>query len=103
MFMRPTQYAPQFTRNPGLGEEAAAPASWFDKLMTAAPQIATSAAQYKLIAENVKRAKKGLPPIDSASVAPTVKVQAQLDPEIRRALFIGGGILAAAAVVAALK
>lgn len=104
MHMRPTAFAPQFTYNPSLGEDAPAKEpSLFDKLLTAVPQIATSAAQYKLIQENVKRAKKGLPPLDSASVAPTVRVQAEVDPAIKKAAFIGGGILLAIAAYAVIN
>lgn len=103
MFMRPTQYAPQFTYNPGLGEEVTAPVSWLDKLTSTVQQLAPTVAQYKLTKLNYDRVKAGLPPLDTSAVAPTVRVQAEVDPQIKRALFIGGGILAGAAVLAALR
>lgn len=150
MFMRPTQFSPQFTYNEQLGafhkmtrgqarnefdawlrrrfplvsdaargfgpgalqgmgaEGAPAPAAsttpgWLQNILNVAPQIVSTAAQYKIIRMNVQRAEKGLPPIDTAVAAPTVRVQAEVDPGIKKALFIGGGIIAAAAVVAALR
>lgn len=85
-----------------LGDDAAPQSTW-EKLLNLAPQAVAAASQYKIIKLNLARAEKGLPPIDTAIAAPTVKVQTQLDPESRRAVNYAGVGLAALGGLLALK
>jgi hypothetical protein len=82
----------------------AADAPWWQagaaKLFDYAPQAVAAAAQYKLIKTNMKRAEKGLPPIDTAIAAPTVRVQTELDPQTRQTInYVGYGAAALGALV----
>lgn len=85
---------------------AAADDSWWKSLTKsiseAAPQFIQAKAQYDLMKTNLRRAEQGLPPIDSASIAPTVKVQAQTSPEQNKVLLIGAAIIGGALLLPAL-
>lgn len=87
----------------GMGADAAAPKSWWQELLTAAPQAVAAASQYKIIKLNLERAAKGLPPIDTAIAAPTVRVQTELDPASRKTLNYAGIGLAALGGLLGLK
>ncbi len=81
----------------------AAQESWWkssvNNITKALPELATSYAQIRLVNTNLQRASNGLPPIDPASIAPTVKVQGSIDPALMRNAMLGVGILAAALVL----
>lgn len=74
--------------------------SWWQSAVSnitkALPQLATSYAQIRLVNSNLQRAQQGLPPIDPASIAPTVKVQGSLDPTLVRNLAIGAALIGGA-------
>lgn len=73
---------------------------WYQNLLNYAPQAVAAAAQYKLIRTNMKRAEKGLAPIDTAIAAPTVRVQTELDPATRQTVnYVGYGAAALGALV----
>jgi hypothetical protein len=87
---------------------AAAPdAPWYETLAVglskAAPNLITAKAQYDLIKVNMKRSQQGLPPIDSASVAPTVRVQTDLPPEVKQTNTIIKWAVGGVGVLGALK
>lgn len=67
---------------------------WWEKVINVAKDVGTAALQWKaqkdILDVQKERVKQGLPPIDTAVLAPTVRVQADIPPEIRRE--IGGGI-----------
>lgn len=67
---------------------------WYDSLAKALPSLVSTYAQVKLINTNLKRADAGLPPLDSGSVAPTVKVA----PDAATARTINGVGIAVMAV-----
>lgn len=107
MFMRPTQYAPQFTYNRGLGDitpatttapPATTDAPWYKKLLDAAPQIAAARTQLKLVQAQIKAQERGLDPSASA-----LRVQTGVDPETRKLLVVGGVGAAALAAMFLLR
>lgn len=86
MLMQPT--------TPGI----AAP-SWMDSVTSFAKQIAPIYSQVALLREQSKRRAAGLPPLDPSQIAPTLRVQAGVDPGVMNmgkiALYGGLGIGAA--------
>lgn len=60
------------------------------KAVKAAPAIFQTKAQINLIKVNLARAKRGLPPIDTSVVTPTVRVQTELSPEVTRKIITAG-------------
>ena len=50
-----------------------------------APQLVQYKAQSKILGVQLERAKQGLPPIEAANYAPTVKVAADITPEMEAA------------------
>lgn len=66
-----------------------------------APSVIAAKSQYDLMKLNLRRADQGLAPIDSASVAPTVRVQGEIAPQDKRD-FMGLGLAAAGIIGAAL-
>lgn len=80
--------------------------NWWQSLVKnvsqSAPQLMATKMQLDLMKQNLKRAERGLPPIDSASIAPTVRVQADVPAEARQtAQWATYGIMAAIAIGAA--
>jgi len=83
----------------GLGKDAAPPSSggfWSgiaDTFNKIAPTVTQSIAQAKIFRAQMKRAKKGLPPLNTAEYAPTMRIQADIAPATRNAIFaeIGSG------------
>lgn len=71
---------------PDTDTEAKAESSWLDKIIDAASSIAPAYLQFeqqkKILDMQVERAKRGLPPLESAYIAPTVRVQAEVTPEM---------------------
>ncbi len=71
--------------NPTVAEEKAEE-SWLDKLVGAAKDIAPAFIQFKqqkeILDMQVERAKQGLPPLEAAYIAPTVRIQTELSPEM---------------------
>lgn len=77
---------------------------WWESAIDATKSIGTAVLQYKtqqdLIDLQMKRIEDGKPPIDTALISPTVRVQADLPPAIqadirdmkRTAIFAVGGI-----------
>lgn len=51
------------------------------------PGVVQAKAQRDLYKMQLRRAEKGLPPIDAASIAPVVKVQADIAPQTRQAIM----------------
>ncbi len=70
---------------PTVAEEKAEE-SWLDKLVGAAKDIAPAFIQFKqqkeILDMQVERAKQGLPPLEAAYIAPTVRIQTELSPEM---------------------
>ncbi len=66
--------------------EAEAESSWLDKLVGAAKDIAPAFIQFKqqkeILDMQVERARQGLPPLEAAYIAPTVRIQTELSPEM---------------------
>ncbi len=81
-----------------------------DTLKNVLPTIVQSKAQMDLYKAQMKRAERGLPPLNASQIAPTVRVQTELGPETRQdlketaasglqklvvpGLLVGGGLLA---------
>lgn len=83
----------------GLGETVDTTVSepgYFDKFMQTIQTIVPTYLGYQMSKDlyslNLERAKQGLPPIDSASVAP--QVQVGLSPQTQMLVFGGLGLLA---------
>jgi len=51
------------------------------------PVITQSIAQAKIFKAQMKRAKRGLPPLKTEQYAPTVRIQADIAPETRNAII----------------
>jgi len=92
---------PVFTRSPirpriagrfmGLGENGTAPAtSWLDTMSNLVKQAIPVYQQVRLLSAQEKRAAAGLPPLSADQLAPTVRVQAGVDPQLGRMLLWGG-------------
>lgn len=66
--------------------EEKAEEGWLDKLIGAASTIAPAYIQFKqqqdILDMQIERAKQGLPPLESAYIAPTVRVEAGMTPEM---------------------
>ena len=92
-------------------DPVASPSIW-DKIVSTAsqvlPTIVQAKAQSDIFNAQLKRAKKGLPPLKTAEIAPTVRIQADISKETRQAVstdltdmlkklavpaLIGGGLL----------
>ncbi len=73
---------------PTTTEEAATEESWLDKVIGAATTIAPAYLQFKqqkeILDMQLERAKQGLPPLETAYLAPTVRIQPELSPEALR-------------------
>lgn len=75
--------------------------TWWGSFIGAAkeltPIIVGARSQKKLLNVQMKRAQQGLPPLNTSEIAPTVRVQAALSPDIKRimipALAVGGLLL----------
>ncbi len=61
---------------------------WLDKLIGAATTIAPAYLQFQqqkeILDMQLERAKQGLPPLETAYMAPTVRIQTELSPEAAR-------------------
>lgn len=81
------QATPPFV-GPTIPEEQAEE-GWLDKLIGAATTIAPAYLQFQqqkeILDMQLERAKQGLPPLETAYMAPTVRVQTELGPEAQRA------------------
>lgn len=60
----------------------------FNKVL---PTITQSIAQAKIFRAQMKRAKRGLPPLKTAEYAPTMRIQTNIAPETRNAIFAETG------------
>lgn len=73
--------------------------SWMENITSFAKQIAPIYSQVALLREQSKRRAAGLPPLDPSQIAPTLRVQAGVDPGVMNmgkiALYGGLGIGAA--------
>jgi hypothetical protein len=78
-FMTPYPYTPVV--KPAVPEK-----SWFTSFTQSIQKIAPALVQYKTQKDILKlqldRAKKGLPPLDTSALAPTIRVQPELSPEM---------------------
>lgn len=77
-----------------IGAKAKEPA-WYEKLLTAATGIYQQKQALKQArAENIERARAGLPPVSTAEIkrqyAPQASVEVGLSPQIRNMLVLGG-------------
>src|SRR3990172_5542623 len=66
--------------------------TWLDSLARALATITPVLTQAKMVDLNLERAKQGLPPIDSSSIAPTVN--AGISPELKTILWAGVALAA---------
>lgn len=77
------------------GTDPVAEPSIWDKIVSGAqqilPTIVQARAQKQIFDAQLKRAKQGLPPLKTAEIAPTIRVQAEVGRETREA--VTGGIL----------
>ncbi len=68
--------------------EEQAEEGWLDKLIGAATTIAPAYLQFQqqkeILDMQLERAKQGLPPLETAYMAPTVRIQTELSPEAAR-------------------
>lgn len=66
---------------------------WLDKLIGAATTIAPAYLQFQqqkeILDMQLERAKQGLPPLETAYMAPTVRIQTELSPEALRTARTG--------------
>lgn len=83
----------------GVADAAVVPATGFWANLTATfkdvmPTLTQTYAQRKIFKAQMKRAERGLPPLKTAEYAPTVRVQADIAPSTRNAIFseIKGGV-----------
>ena len=60
--------------------------SWFESFTDSIKKIAPALIQYKtqknILKVQLQRAKQGLPPLDTSALAPTIRVQPELTPEM---------------------
>lgn len=63
--------------------------SWADRILSAAEKIIPTVYQYRTMEMQLKRAERGLPPIKTASIAPTAKVEVG---DQTRKLIVWGGV-----------
>lgn len=64
--------------------------AWLTAITEFAKQALPVYQQAKILSEQEKRRRAGLPPLDSEQLAPTVRVQAGLDPQITKMVMWGG-------------
>lgn len=83
----------------GLGEEPAT-TSWMDNITSFAKQIAPIYSQVTLLREQAKRRQAGLPPLDPAQFAPTVRVEAGAQTLNLGKMALYGGLAIGAAMLA---
>ena len=85
---QPTLYEATIAR---VGVGAADQQSWWQSFVGAAkelvPVVVSARSQKRLLDVQMKRAQRGLPPLNTAQIAPTVRVQAGLSPDIKRMLI----------------
>lgn len=85
------QATPPIT-GPTIPEEQAEE-GWLDKLIGAATTIAPAYLQFQqqkdILDMQLERAKQGLPPLETAYMAPTVRIQTELTPEAARTARAG--------------
>lgn len=88
---------------PGISDAivtAAAPGeSWIDTLARLLPTLVVADSQRRLLAVQLDRAAKGLPPLDSTQYG--MGVNMGLSPELLRVLMVLGGALLVLAVIVA--
>ena len=60
--------------------------SWFEGFTDSIKKIAPALIQYKtqknILKVQLQRAKQGLPPLDTSALAPTIRIQPELTPEM---------------------
>lgn len=60
--------------------------SWFSNFTDSIKQIAPALVQYKnqkkIMRMQLRRAEQGLPPLDTSALAPTIRIQPELSPEM---------------------
>lgn len=96
---QPTLYEATIARI-GVGESDQK--TWWQSFVGAAkelvPVVVSARSQKRLLDVQMKRAQRGLPPLNTAQIAPTVRVQAGLTPEIKKMIIpvalVGFGLLA---------
>lgn len=78
----------------GMGADDSAPTSFWSKFADGLTSLGTAYLGYKgqqqVLETNIQRAQMGLPPIDPATGAPTVRTAISLSPELQARL--GGGV-----------
>lgn len=85
-------------RNPrmaGMGEVTEP--STMDSITSTLRDLVTVYNQQRILDANIERASRGLPPLNTAQIAPTYNVG--LAPDTRNMLLIGGGLLLAVLVL----
>lgn len=83
---------PPLTEPPIDGAPVDTTPSWITGALDLFKSGVTVYNQQKILDANVARARQGLPPINTASIAPTVNVG--VSPEIKNMLIMGAGALA---------
>jgi hypothetical protein len=80
----------------------AKPAGLFDQLASFAKQVIPVYQQTQLLREQAKRRAAGLPPLQASELAPTVRVQAGVDPGVMNLgkVALYGGLALGAVLVA---
>ena len=76
--------------------------SILDNITSAFQTIIPAYAQYRLTKENVRLVREGKQPLDPAMVAPVVKVQAGVSPQVQNTMrfaLIGAGVLLGGALL----
>lgn len=71
----------------GIQSEPGSP-DWMNTVSSTIKDIVTQYNQQKILDANIERARQGLPPINTASIAPTYNVG--LSPETQQLLMFGG-------------
>lgn len=65
---------------------------WLDDIISTVKEVAPSLVQAKsqrdILKTQMKRAEQGLPPLKTESIAPTVKVQADITPEAKQEIMV---------------
>ncbi len=73
--------------------EEKAEEGWLNKVIDAASTIAPAYLQFQqqkeILDMQLERAKQGLPPLETAYLAPTIRIQPELSPEARQAVTTG--------------
>ena len=93
--VNPDDFAPELPLTP---DQVGSSPGFFQSLIDNLPKAVAAVAQYKaqtaLIGLNIDRAKNGLPPVDSASIAPTANVGIGVSANSQKMVYIALGVVA---------